>query len=118
METIGDLPKIDTTQNLDNFVSRQQYDQLLDDYNKLKERNESKASEQEQDVLEAYIDRINRFEHLMKELQQDFLQMKASVRSRALVNNSARTIEQRSRGDDSSAINYVMTIVHPKRSMN
>lgn len=120
METIEDLPKIESTQSLDNYVSRQKYDQLLEDYNKLKERNEIKTTTEhnsEQHVLEAYMSRINRFEHLMKELQEDFLAMKASVRSRALVNNSERHVTERSRGDE-SAINYVMTIVHPKSRTN
>uniref|UniRef100_A0A182SYN2 Uncharacterized protein n=1 Tax=Anopheles maculatus TaxID=74869 RepID=A0A182SYN2_9DIPT len=120
MATIEDLPKAETTHNMDNYVSRQKYDQLLEDYNKLKETNELNGTTEHKndpDVFEAYMSRINRFENLMKELQEDFLAMKASVRSRALVNDSGRHAMQRLRGDE-SAINYVMTIVHPKSRTN
>uniref|UniRef100_A0A182Q5Y9 Uncharacterized protein n=1 Tax=Anopheles farauti TaxID=69004 RepID=A0A182Q5Y9_9DIPT len=68
------------TEEQHDYVSRQKYDQLLDDYNKLKAKDESRSvSEPDQNVLASYLDRINRFEHLMKELQGDFLEMKTSM---------------------------------------
>lgn len=121
MEAIETVPKTNLEDDQHReFVSRQKYDQLLEDYNKLKESKSTRTTtpEHDQDVLEAYLTRINRFECLMRELQEDFLQMKASVCARTLGNEPARKTHQRFRRDEDSAINYVMTIVHPKSRTN
>uniref|UniRef100_A0A182ULI3 Uncharacterized protein n=1 Tax=Anopheles melas TaxID=34690 RepID=A0A182ULI3_9DIPT len=121
MEAIEMAPKTNLEDDHHReFVSRQMYDQLLEDYNKLKESKNTRTttSELDHDVLEAYLTRINRFECLMRELQENFLQMKASVRASTLGNEPARKTHQCCRRDEGSAINYVMTIVHPKSRTN
>uniref|UniRef100_A0AAG5CPP3 Uncharacterized protein n=1 Tax=Anopheles atroparvus TaxID=41427 RepID=A0AAG5CPP3_ANOAO len=103
------------------YVSREQYDQLLKDYNKLKEKyeNSGEASPKDngQKCLEACMSRLERFEYRMSELQKDFRDIKATIRSQPVPSRtqSRETAARRAPGDDET-VNFIMTIVHPKRA--
>uniref|UniRef100_A0A182FL73 Uncharacterized protein n=1 Tax=Anopheles albimanus TaxID=7167 RepID=A0A182FL73_ANOAL len=100
------------------YVSRQQYNRLLADYNSLKQRYEangrSPSPNGQRTSLDACLERIERFECLMRNMQEDFRDVKASVRSH--VGTGAPKIHT-VRGTDveENPINFVMTIVHPRR---